>query len=181
MRLSWLIRLILAASGNEVRAQTAIIFNLWCQTWRAELLAGWWDGGLGVPGEIWPPFLRGWVGEGLLVAVQSLVPILQWWLLGLIYWAFNFLFEKLSTGLQRQFSFSFFSLKHKFKRFLRVIWFLGKTALSFPQPRCGIQESWTVVSFPWLINYATWEHGFSFEAPVFSSLKTSALLQGGTP
>lgn len=77
MRLSWLVRLILAVSGNEVRAQTAIIFNLWGQTWRAELLAGWWDGGLGVPGRIWPPFLRGWVGEGLLVAVQGLVPTLQ--------------------------------------------------------------------------------------------------------
>lgn len=28
----------LAASGNEVRAQTAVIFNRWCQTWRAQLL-----------------------------------------------------------------------------------------------------------------------------------------------
>ena len=46
-------------------------------------------------------FPQGMGGGRALSCGSESSSILQWWLLGLIYWAFNFLFEKLSTGLQR--------------------------------------------------------------------------------
>lgn len=127
MGLSWLVTLILAASGNEARVQTAVIFNLWCQTWTAELLARGWDGGVGAPGEIWPPLLRGWGGGRALSGLQSLVPILWgdcWSLFAgpLICYLKNYLQVYKDSCFHSGVCFVlFFNLKYRFKRFLRVI------------------------------------------------------------